>query len=36
VKYITMKLDENERASIISTMVIKKGLEAQEKEASKR
>lgn len=31
VKYITMKLDENERASIISTMVIKAGLEAQEK-----
>jgi len=31
VKYITMMLDENERASIISTMVIKAGLEAQEK-----
>ena len=36
VKYITMKLDENERAGIIATMRIKASLEEQEKEAQKK
>ena len=36
VKYIKMKLDESERAAIISTMRIKAGLEAQEREAAGR
>ncbi len=34
VKYIKMKLDESERAAIISTMRIKESLEAQEAEAA--
>lgn len=34
VKYIKMKLDESERAAIISTMRIKSSLEAQEREAA--
>ena len=32
VKYITMKLDETERAGIIATMMIKASLEEAEKE----
>lgn len=35
VKYIQMKLDESERASIIATMLIKASLEKQEAEAVK-
>ena len=35
VKYIQMKLDETERAGIISTMKIKASLEAQEAQAKK-